>query len=63
MEVPCNDETIASTCVENTFGGGATDELGGCVECEGGDAEAVAKFVILGGGVEGRLRMLYGVGD
>jgi hypothetical protein len=62
IEVPCNDETIASACVENTFGGRATDELGGSVECEGGDTEAVARFVTLGG-VEGRLGMLYGVGD
>jgi len=45
IEVPCYDETIAGAGVENTFGGGAADELGGSVECEGRDAKAVARFM------------------
>jgi len=62
IEVPCYDEAIAGTCVENTFGRRATDELGGSVEREGRDPEAVSRFVIAEG-VEGRLGILYGVGD
>ena len=61
-EVPCYDKTIACACVENTFGGRATDELGGGVEGEGRDAKAMARFVVVGG-MESRLRMLFGIGD
>jgi hypothetical protein len=58
VEVPCYDKTIAGACVDNTFGGRAADELGGSVEGEGGDAKAMARFVVVGG-MEGRLGMLY----
>ncbi len=33
FEVSCYDETVAATCVENTFWRRATDELRGSVEC------------------------------
>jgi hypothetical protein len=49
FEVPCYDETVAATCVEDTLWGRATDELGGSVECEGGDAEAMARSGIMVG--------------
>lgn len=62
IEVPCYNKTIAGACVENAFGGGAADELGGSVEGEGRDAKAMARFVTVGG-MEGRLRMLFGIGD
>ena len=62
VKVPCYDETIARASVENTFRGRATDELCGRVECERGDAEAMARFVIAGG-MRSRLGRLCRVGD
>ena len=62
VEVPCYDKTIARACVENTFRRRATDELGGCVKCECGDTQAMARFVIAGG-MQGRLGRLCRVGD
>jgi hypothetical protein len=49
FEVPRYDETVAATCVEYTLWGRASDELGGSVECKGGDTEAVARSGILVG--------------
>jgi hypothetical protein len=34
FNIPCNDETITTACVENTLRGGATNELSGGVECK-----------------------------
>lgn len=62
IEVPCNDETIASASVKNALGGRAADELGSGVECEGRDAKAMARFVF-GWRMESGLGMLCRVGD
>jgi hypothetical protein len=41
LEVPCYDETISGTSLDNGFWRRATEKLGGGTECKRGDTEAV----------------------